>query len=179
MPNRQDCRFAQPEAAPKGCGTRMCRMISMGSSTTLGGAVTEGVLETPTLQATAALLHRESLVPAEGMSLLDSLDDNSHRHAFAASADLKHALRASIELIGNEAVRYRREVRKERVFRLDDKLAGKLDQEALRYMYRLLFLFYIEARPELGYAPVDSEARATVWSTCATWSSCDSPATNP
>ena len=25
MPNRQDCRFAQPEAAPKGCDTRMCR----------------------------------------------------------------------------------------------------------------------------------------------------------
>jgi len=117
-----------------------------------------GRRETPTLQATAALLHRESLVPAEGMSLLDSLDDNSHRHAFAVSADLKHALRESIELIGNEAIWYRREIRKERVFRLDDKLAGKLGQEALRYMYRLLFLFYIEARPELGYAPVDSEA---------------------
>ena len=58
----------------------------------------------------------------------------------------------------NEAIRYLREVRKERVYRLDDKLAGKLGQEALRYMYRLLFLFYIEARPELGYAPVDSEA---------------------
>ena len=117
-----------------------------------------GRRETPTLQATAALLHRESLVPAEGMGLLDSLDDNSHRHAFAVSTDLKHALRESIELIGNEAIRYLREVRKERVYRLDDKLAGKLGQEALRYMYRLLFLFYIEARPEFGYAPVDSEA---------------------
>ena len=117
-----------------------------------------GRRETPTLQATAALLHRESLVPDEGMSLLDSLDDNSHRHAFAVSADLKHALRESIELIGNEAIRYLRDVRKERVFRLDDKLAGQLGQESLRYMYRLLFLFYIEARPELGYAPVDSEA---------------------
>ena len=92
------------------------------------------------------------------MSLLDSLDDNSHRHAFAVSADLKHALRESIELIGNEAIRYLREVRKERVYQLDDKLAGQLGQEALRYMYRLLFLFYIEARPELGYAPVNSEA---------------------
>ena len=117
-----------------------------------------GRRETPTLQATAALLHRESLVPDEGMSLLDSLDDNSHRHAFAVSADLKHALRESIELIGNEVIRYLREVRKERVYRLDDKLAGQLGQEALRYMYRLLFLFYIEARPELGYAPVNSEA---------------------
>ena len=117
-----------------------------------------GRRETATLQATAALLHRDSLVPTEGMSLLDRLDDNSHRHAFAVSADLKHALRESIELIGNEAIRYLREVRKERVYRLDDRLAGQLGQEALRYMYRLLFLFYIEARPELGYAPVRSEA---------------------
>ena len=116
-----------------------------------------GRRETPTLQATAALLHRDCLLPAEGMSLHDTLDDNSHKHAFAVSTDLKHALRECIELIGNEAIRYRREVLKERVYQLDDKLAGELGREALRYMYRLLFLFYIEARPELGYAPVDAE----------------------
>ena len=116
-----------------------------------------GRREPPTLQATAALLHRESLLPAEGASLLDTLDDNSHRHAFAVSTALKHALRECIELIGNEAIRYLREVRKERVYRLDDALAGQLGLEALRYMYRLLFLFYIEARPELGYAPVNAE----------------------
>ena len=117
-----------------------------------------GRREPPTLQATAALLHRDCLLPSEGMSLLDNLDENSHKHAFAVSKDLKYALRESIELIGNEAIWYLREVRKERVYQLDDKLAGKLGLEALRYMYRLLFLFYIEARPELGYAPVDAEA---------------------
>ena len=116
-----------------------------------------GRREAPTLQATAALLHRDCLLPAEGMSLHDTLDDNSHKHAFAVSTDLKHALRECVELIGNEAIRYLREVRKERVYRLDDKLAGQLGLEALRYMYRLLFLFYIEARPELGYAPVNAE----------------------
>ena len=41
--------------------------------------------------------------------------------------------------------------------RTDDALAGQLGLECLRYMYRLLFLFYIEARPDLGYAPMDSE----------------------
>ena len=117
-----------------------------------------GRRETSTLQATAALLHRDCLLPAEGASLHDDLDDNSHKHAFAVSNDLKYALRESIELIGNEAIRYLREVRKERVYELDEKLAGELGLEALRYMYRLLFLFYIEARPELGYAPVDAEA---------------------
>ena len=117
-----------------------------------------GRREPPTLQATAALLQRDCLLPAEGMSLLDNLDESSHKHAFAVSNDLKYALRESIELIGNEAIRYLREVRKERVYQLDERLAGELGLEALRYMYRLLFLFYIEARPELGYAPLDSEA---------------------
>ena len=40
------------------------------------------------------------------------------------------------------------------------ELAGKEDQltrECLRYMYRLLFLFYIESRPELGYASMNNE----------------------
>ena len=117
-----------------------------------------GRREPPTLRATAALLHRDCLVPQDGMSLLDNLDESSHKHAFAVTNDLKYALRESIELIGNEAIRYLRKVRKERVYRLDDRLASELGLEALRYIYRLLFLFYIEARPELGYAPLDSEA---------------------
>ena len=117
-----------------------------------------GRAEADTLKATAALLHRDCLLPPDGQSLLDRLDENSHKHAFAVSEDLKYALREAIERIGNEAIRYRREVLKERVFDLDDELAGQLGRECLRTMYRLLFLFYIEARPDLGYAPVNSDA---------------------
>ena len=118
-----------------------------------------GMADDSTIKGTAVLLHRESLLPGEGAQpLLDALDENSHRHAFAVSADLKHAMRESIELIGNEAIRYLREVSHERVYDLNDRLAGELGLECVRYMYRLLFLFYIEARPELGYAPVDSDA---------------------
>ena len=32
--------------------------------------------------------------------------------------------------------------------------AGDLSLESLRLVYRLLFMFYIEARPELGYVPI-------------------------
>ena len=93
------------------------------------------------------------------MALLDSLDDNSHKHAFEVSTDLKYALRECIELIANEAIWYKRTVAKEKVYeRNDTDLAEQLSRESLRYMYRLLFLFYIEARPELGYAPIDAEA---------------------
>ena len=117
--------------------------------------------EDPTLKATAALLHRESLQPGSTSreSLLDGLDDNSHKHAFAVSEDLKHALRECIELIGNEAIRHLREVAKSRIYdRPDAALTDQLSREALCYMYRLLFLFYIEARPNLRYAPLDAEA---------------------
>ena len=116
-----------------------------------------------TLQAMAALLHRDSLCPENGLSLLDTLDENSHKHAFGVSEDLKYALRESIELLGNEAVWYLRTKRREGVF--DDRLdPDQLSRECLRYMYRLLFLFYIEARPELEYIPLKSEAYRTGYS---------------
>ena len=118
-----------------------------------------GRREPSTLQAMAALIHRDSVCPAEGLCLLDSLDENSHKHAFAVSEDLKYALREAIELIGNEAVWYLREKRRKGVFTGEEKLDPKqLTLECLRYMYRLLFLFYIEARPELGYAPMKADA---------------------
>lgn len=116
--------------------------------------------EASTLKAVAALTHRDSICPADGACLLDSLDENSHKHAFAVSEDLKYTLREAIELIGNEAVYYMREVNHEKVFGRD--LAQQLSLECLRYMYRLLFILYIEARPELGYAPCGPTSIASV-----------------
>ena len=110
------------------------------------------------LKAAAAFLHRESLAPGAGTGLLDELDGNSHRHAFGVSTDLKYALREAIELLGNEAIWYLREVEHEQIYQRNAELAEQLGLECLRYMYRLLFLFYVEARPELGYAPMDSPA---------------------
>lgn len=110
-----------------------------------------------TLEAVTALLHRETLAPESGTSLVDTLDDSSHKHAYEVSEDLKYALQASIERIGNEAIRYRREVSKQKVY--DEEIdAQQLAVECIRYMYRILFLLYVEARPGLGYAPMGSEA---------------------
>lgn len=117
-----------------------------------------------TLKACAALLHKDSLAPGEGNSLLESLDENAHKHAFGVSEDLKYALREAIELLGNEAARQLDEQAsgsKKSVYsgstetnryKLD---AGVLSLECLRMVYRLLFMFYIEARPELGYVPIN------------------------
>ena len=115
-----------------------------------------------TLRAMSALLHRESICPEDGISLLDTLDESSHKHAFAVSEDLKYSAREAVEILGNEALYYIRNVRKEGIYGKD--LADKLTRECLRYLYRLLFLFYIEARPELGYAPMNSEEYRTGYS---------------
>ena len=111
-----------------------------------------------TLQATAALLHKDSLAPGDGNSLLERLDENAHKHAFGVSEDLKHALREAIELLGNEAAQQLRQLAAEQrkgFFSGKDQLdPSDLSLECLRMVYRLLFMFYIEARPELGYVPI-------------------------
>jgi hypothetical protein len=120
-----------------------------------------------TLRAMAALLHKDSICPEDGIPLLDTLDENSHKHAFAVSEDLKYSAREAVELLGNEAIYYIRNVSKKGVFgkREAEKLdAQQLTQECLRYLYRLLFLFYIEARPELGFAPMKIEEYRTGYS---------------
>jgi len=54
------------------------------------------------LLAAATLLHREHTCPTGGGTpLLDELDENSHKHAYEVSSDLKYALRRSIELHRN------------------------------------------------------------------------------
>ncbi|WP_028492404.1 class I SAM-dependent DNA methyltransferase [Thioalkalivibrio sp. ALE19] len=116
--------------------------------------------ETDALRATSVLLHRESLTDHDGQSLLDQLEDNAHKHAYGVSEDLKYALREAIELLGNEAaaqLEARAQQHKKSIYQGEERLdPEQLSLECLRYMYRLLFLFYIEARPELGYAPMNA-----------------------
>lgn len=122
-----------------------------------------GRREESTLQAMAVLLHRNSLCPAEGTALLDELDANSQKHAAGVSQDLKYALRESIELLGNEVL-YDLAHRQGRDLNADPVDAGQLTLECLRYMYRMLFMLFIEARPELGYAPIKAQSYLTGYS---------------
>jgi len=117
--------------------------------------------ETETLKAVSVLLHKESLLDAKGQTLLDTLDENAHKHAYGVSEDLKYALRECIEILGNEATQQLIEQankQKQGIFSGKNQLdPDELSRQCLRYMYRLLFLFYIEARPELGYAPTSND----------------------
>ena len=108
------------------------------------------------LAAMVLMLHPKGIgLKQVSSGFLDDLEQDSHRHAYSVSTDLKYAMREAIELIGNEAIWYLQQNRMQS--RLDDQLARQLSRESLRYLYRLLFLLYLEARPNLGYVPMNSE----------------------
>lgn len=112
--------------------------------------------EESTFMAITVLLHKESLCSNNGVCVLDNLDESSHKHSAAVSDALKYALRECIEILGNEVIY---DMKNRQGINLSEKPvdASELTLECLRYMYRFLFMLFIEARPELGYAPMKSQ----------------------
>lgn len=110
------------------------------------------------LDTLAALFGADSLrTPEEGgENPLAGLVGKSTKHAVGVSSDLRDGLRLSVELIANEVLDRLRAggVRPEDVKELPE-LSKQLTRESLRYLYRILFLLYAEARPELGILPSD------------------------
>ncbi|MFC5214740.1 class I SAM-dependent DNA methyltransferase [Streptomyces coerulescens] len=110
------------------------------------------------LDTLAALFGADSLrTPEEGgENPLAGLVDKSTKHAVGVSSDLRDGLRLSVELIANEVLDRIRAagVRPDEVAELPE-LSRQLTRESLRYLYRILFLLYAEARPELGILPSD------------------------
>lgn len=101
----------------------------------------------------AGLFSADVLLPGdEGKSGLDEFSEDSVKHAVGVSEDLREGLRTSIELIAGEVITQRR-LRGQPVEDVDE-LPRELTSQALRFLYRVLFLLYAEARPELGILPV-------------------------
>ncbi len=104
------------------------------------------------LETAAALESNDTLMPGDdGSTLLLSLLEESVKHAVGVSQDLRDGIRESIELLATDVLRRRR------AHGLGDErpdLARDLTRQCLRYLYRILFLLYAEARPELGVLPV-------------------------
>ena len=97
-----------------------------------------------------ALLHRTSLAPTGEVRGMEGFDENSRLHAVGVSTDLKYAMQEAVELLGNEALRQYADRNR------PEPSAEDLTRECLRYLYRLLFLFFAEAHPELGHAGMRS-----------------------
>ncbi|MGQ4549115.1 Eco57I restriction-modification methylase domain-containing protein [Dermabacteraceae bacterium P13077] len=72
-------------------------------------------------------------------------------NAVGVSADLRNGVRESIELIANEVVHRRAQQGLPPL--KTDKEAALLARQSLRYLYRILFLLFAEASPDLGILP--------------------------
>lgn len=115
--------------------------------------------ERDTLIVMACLISREARVPEQGAPISDRLEEEAQRNANAVTTSLKRTVRDAIELLGQEVL---------------DVTGGthkgvwidgpELSRECLRYMYRLLFLFYAEANPRLNLLDLKNPIYATGYS---------------
>ncbi|CAM3483584.1 class I SAM-dependent DNA methyltransferase [Stackebrandtia soli] len=91
-----------------------------------------------------------------GEDALAAMVTTGTRHAEGVSSDLREGLRRSVELIANEVLTRFAAAGVEPDAIDTNDIAADLTAQSLRYLYRILFLLYAEARPELGILPVDS-----------------------
>ena len=101
-------------------------------------------------------LAADSLAPdAEGSIWWSTVIEESVKHTVGVSEDLREGVRLSIEIIANEVVT--RRAAQELTPPPADQ-AQPLARQSLRFLYRILFLLYAEAAPELGVLPVGEPA---------------------
>ncbi|MFK8844347.1 hypothetical protein [Streptomyces sp. Ac-502] len=108
----------------------------------------------------AALFSRDMLAPrTDGKGRrIDDLLKASRDNAVGVNSELRKGLQRSVEIIANEVLERLREAGVEPIEIENPQqgpIAKQLTRESLRYLYRILFLLYAEARPELGILPAD------------------------
>lgn len=98
----------------------------------------------------AAMLGKQALLPdADGNIWWTGVLEDSVKHTVGVSKDLREGIRLSIEIIANEVVK-RRGVKG---LSLDGIDGQDLAKHSLRFLYRILFLLYAEASPEMRVLP--------------------------
>ncbi|MFD0857272.1 hypothetical protein ACFQ07_34025, partial [Actinomadura adrarensis] len=118
------------------------------------------------LATIAALFSLDMLRPGDNdqSPAIDAVLKSSSDNAVAVSSELRYGLQRSVEIIANEVLARMAEpsnnVTPDAIASPDPSLpfARELTRESLRYLYRILFLLYAEARPELGILPTDDES---------------------
>ncbi|MFI1160793.1 hypothetical protein [Streptomyces sioyaensis] len=108
----------------------------------------------------AALFSHDMLAPRlDGKGRrIDDLLKASRDNTVGVNSELRKGLQHSVEIIANEVLARLRtaEVEPREIEDLKKgPFAEQLTRESLRYLYRILFLLYAEARPELGILPAD------------------------
>lgn len=101
-----------------------------------------------------AVYGRDSLHPdASEQIWWNGVIDSSVKHTVGVSKDLREGIRLSIEIIANDVLTRRTAAGLPN----DDVNGQSLAKQSLRFLYRILFLLYAEASPEMGVIPVGDE----------------------
>ena len=110
------------------------------------------------------LASKETLANQGEIVLMDRIDSESYKNAYEVTKDLKEGVINAVERLANEAIHYKREVLGEEFDETQEPFAADVKDDCLTIIYRLLFIFYAEARPEIGILPMDDEAYAKGYS---------------
>lgn len=98
-----------------------------------------------------ATFGRDALMPSpDGTIWWDDILESSVKHTVGVSKDLREGIRRSIEIIANDVLTRRAT----QGLALEEIDGQELARQSLRFLYRILFLLYAEASPELGVLPV-------------------------
>lgn len=98
-----------------------------------------------------ACLRQEAFFPsyADGEIWWNRVLEESRKHTVGVSEDLRRGIRESVEIIANDVVQRRTATG------LDNHTldANELAKQSLRFLYRILFILFAEASPELEVLP--------------------------
>ncbi|MEH0108889.1 DNA methyltransferase [Tersicoccus sp. MR15.9] len=101
-----------------------------------------------------AIFGPDSLYPDASEHIAwNAILEASVKHTVGVSKDLREGIRLSIEIIANDVL----ERRTAKGLSNDGVDGQGLARQSLRFLYRILFLLYAEASPEMGVIPVGDE----------------------
>lgn len=96
--------------------------------------------------------------------LMEQISEESFKNAYEVTKDLKNGVIRAVELLANEALHYKKNIQGLEFDETDDTFEARVKDDCLTIIYRLLFIFYAEARPEIGILPMNDEIYAKGYS---------------
>lgn len=106
------------------------------------------------------LVSQDALSCTGDTPLMQQLEEESYKNAYAVTQDLKKGVVSAVEDLANEAIWYIKQ-HPEHMYHeqdeTDDNFEAMMRDDCLVYIYRLLFIFYAESRPDLDILPINDK----------------------
>ena len=106
------------------------------------------------------LVSQDALSCTGDTPLMQQLEEESYKNAYAVTQDLKKGVVSAVEDLANEAIWYIKQHPEHKYYEqdeTDDNFEAMMRDDCLVYIYRLLFIFYAESRPELDILPINDK----------------------